>query len=615
MDYENVDETKVEPAEMMDMQIEANDIIIKMLENRIKALEEELKEKENEIENLKKKESLEALPETFQIPKHLSSVQKRHLKSLNGYKMIYKTKPNGAFAQNATAVHIHENEEEALGMKRMINNHIADNFDSHYKNFIALPYVEVVGVGKNARIVTKNTREELLEFLRSEESLYVYSNYHELCATANLYNIKISIFTYGGSEDHWKYITPDPNMVSKDDEKIGKHIPDMALYHNEDTHFDLLVKDDSRLAQLGLLAGAKTTIQMDEEEDNEDWQEVRTKRTNKNEIKGAEAEVDKEKLLLEGVSENEHEDDLVDEITLLGMKNGGHRRESPTEGSVENVNMFECKKCTSKFFSKSLFEVHQKNHDLKLACENCADTFKDEDELTEHLRTKHSQEEWNCMDCAFQASCASELMKHLRLKAHQPSINVTDKRKLFSDYRQCYTCKMDFDGYKNLMDHRRSLHPSKVKCRDYPNNCPHGIKCWFVHSEKDVNNEMLSDQFKCEPCDKIISGRNNFMIHRKTKHAATVPVCNLFKLNECKRSDEVCWFLHNNKEHKSMTYAEALRTNTQKNPRTIPEKDQVFQEVIGDTPPPENMQSVLEMMKRMYVRMENMDMKIQSLMK
>ena len=64
-----------------------------------------------------------------------------------------------------------------------------------------------------------------------------------------------------------------------------------------------------------------------------------------------------------------------------------------------------------------------------------------------------------------------------------------------------------------------------------------------------------------------------------------------------------------------MTYAEALRTNTQKNPRTIPEKDQVFQEVIGDTPPPENMQSVLEMMKRMYVRMENMDMKIQSLMK
>ena len=38
--------------------------------------------------------------------------------------------------------------------------------------------------------------------------------------------------------------------------KFGKWVPDMALYHSEDTHFDLLVKDDSRLALLGLLAGS-----------------------------------------------------------------------------------------------------------------------------------------------------------------------------------------------------------------------------------------------------------------------------------------------------------------------------------------------------------------------
>ena len=105
-------------------------------------------------------------------------------------------------------------------------------------------------------------------------------------------------------------------MVSEVDVKIGKHIPDMALYHNEDTHFDLLVKDDSRVAQLGLLAGAETTLHTDDK----DWQEEKTKRANKDRIKAAEADIDKEKLPLGGDSENDEKDDLVDEITLVGMK-------------------------------------------------------------------------------------------------------------------------------------------------------------------------------------------------------------------------------------------------------------------------------------------------------
>ena len=155
-------------------------------------------------------------------------------------------------------------------MKRKINNHTADNYDSYYKDFITLPYVEVVGVGKNAKIVTKNTREELLEFLRSEDSLLVYSNFQELYATANLYNINISVFTYGGSEDHWKFITPDPRMVTDSVNIVGKHIPDMALYHNEDTHFDLLVKDNSRIAVLGLLAGAIEDNNKGEVQENQD---------------------------------------------------------------------------------------------------------------------------------------------------------------------------------------------------------------------------------------------------------------------------------------------------------------------------------------------------------
>ena len=38
--------------------------------------------------------------------------------------------------------------------------------------------------------------------------------------------------------------------------KTGIEMPDMALYHSDDSHYDLLVEDDSRLAHLGLLAGS-----------------------------------------------------------------------------------------------------------------------------------------------------------------------------------------------------------------------------------------------------------------------------------------------------------------------------------------------------------------------
>ena len=104
MDFVSINEIESSSVEMLDMQVEANEIVVKMLENRIKVLEAELKIKEVEIENLKRKESQETSLKSSPIQKHLSSVQEKHINLLKGYRMIYKTKPNGACAQNASAV-------------------------------------------------------------------------------------------------------------------------------------------------------------------------------------------------------------------------------------------------------------------------------------------------------------------------------------------------------------------------------------------------------------------------------------------------------------------------------------------------------------------------------
>ena len=54
-------------------------------------------------------------------------------------------------------------------VKKRVNKHVADHWDTYYKNIIPLPFVETVGVGQQAKVVKKNTREEMLEFLYSDE--------------------------------------------------------------------------------------------------------------------------------------------------------------------------------------------------------------------------------------------------------------------------------------------------------------------------------------------------------------------------------------------------------------------------------------------------------------
>ena len=99
---------------------------------------------------------------------------------------------------------------------------------------------------------------------------------------ANLFNIKISIFTYGGLLDEWSKIYPDPELG---DAKLGKLIPDVALYHSFNCHFVLLVKEDSRLALLGLLADSSQANPKEENKvihkPGDDWQKLKNRKKSK----------------------------------------------------------------------------------------------------------------------------------------------------------------------------------------------------------------------------------------------------------------------------------------------------------------------------------------------
>ena len=106
----------------------------------------------------------------------------------------------------------------------------------------------------------------------------MYSDTQELIALANIFNIKINVFKYGEFGHLWSEIHPDPDMVGSVAELDYQNIvPDMFLYLSDDTHYDLLVKEDSRLAVLGPLAGVVDDNEKQADMSNE-WKTVNRKK-------------------------------------------------------------------------------------------------------------------------------------------------------------------------------------------------------------------------------------------------------------------------------------------------------------------------------------------------
>ena len=504
----------------------------------------------------------------FKIPNHLSTVHQNHLPSLHGFQMRYCAIPDGACLTNCLTAHISctDDEEERRINNRRVNHHIADNFDKYYVNKIALPYIETVGVGQHKRKVKCTTREEFLSFLRSEDSLCAFSNYQEIQAIANMLNITVNIFTYGIGGDvtrfEWREVGPDSEMADTAHFPRG-WIPDMHLYNSDQNHYDLLVSRDHRLALLGLIQLKKSSTK-----DNPSKQ-------------------DKISIISE-------------ETFLQDGKQSGHRRTSPLnapESLQRKPSWYSCNQCEAKLESNGLLIAHMQSHSdgHTFTCDDCEITFSDKMSLENHRQKDHSNsvpfEDWNCNDCSYQGHEAHILLKHLKITGHQPS-RLVEKRKIYSDYKECYTCKEEFDGYFNLMSHRKIVHPSEKKCRNFPANCKFEKECWYVHDElmetgdSKESSENVSWAFNCHLCEEKFVQRRDFMNHKKTNHEDKVNVCNNFINGNCSRNDESCWYKHQLKIINS------------------PPQDQDFQKAQGNSVPPNHLLQISQILANLLSKVE-----------
>ena len=156
------------------------------------------------------------------------------------------------------------------------------------------------------------------------------------------------------------------------------------------------------------------------------------------------------------------------------------------------------------------------------------------------------------------------------------------------------------------MNHRRDVHPSNKKCRNYPTSCTWGHSCWWKHQEPmdiDLVPDVRTWNFKCDLCDEKFIERNDFIMHKKKNHNNLIPPCEKFLKGECSRAEDRCWFNHG-----------AKVDDVQIGSLNSPSNEQVFHKAPQNSIPPDQATTILQTMKTLCMKVEKMEKKFQELL-
>ena len=209
-------------------------------------------------------------------------------------------------------------------------------------------------------------------------------------------------------------------------------------------------------------------------------------------------------------------------------------------------------------------------------------------------KTNHVEEggekikQYNCKDCPFQGENGLELKRHIQRTKHRPSEHI----------EECYTCKKEFSSYWDLMNHRKTEHPSSRPCRYFVNDeCRFDSeKCWYRHVDNSKHESReIELNLQCNVCDDNFNLRSDLMSHKKTKHPDKVSKCKLFSQGNCTSDENSCWFVHQTEQKED----EAMDTRDSTN-------ESVFHKAEEKTPP-DQMSSILTMIKRLSFQVEELE--------
>ena len=105
----------------------------------------------------------------------------------------------------------------------------------------------------------------------------------------------------------------------------------------------------------------------------------------------------------------------------------------------------------------------------------------------------------------------------------------------------------------------------------------------------------MSTEFPCKECEQIFNEKKELNKHMKVKHARSVQKCRDYEIGSCKRSNENCWFIH-----------EELTKQVEEASSEDVNEEQVFPKVQENLPPDQSKQ-IMEMLTKLSIKVKNLE--------
>ena len=480
--------------------------------------------------------------------------------------------------------------------------------------------------------------KKLVKYLEtSEEAGYMWTDSEDLAVISDMYQVKIKIITTRGEADKNPTVNNImPNEEMKEFSELKNvELGEMVLFHENNSHFNLIVSENSELAKLGSLSfraniGPLTLFSTEDEKEmdentkedsvDKDLKEIKAELSK---VKERNKYIENEFMKCKEELKNKTEENEKLKIEIKDLKEACHLSQN---NQLNDVHMKTLSYSSGR--SKSEFRTHKRSKhssEDSIRCKFCSKAFESIEQLSLHIKTEHSnkfnnqEKEFNCNDCCFQAkeekhyllvhtdernlNCnrcefvgitSSELSRHIEqlhmlqeLKCNICQIKVSSlgdlRNHTLKDHDthnsfRCQICGETFETKGTLMEHRKKEHRKTVAyCQNnLKGNCLFSdSKCWWIHDDQ-VDTDKKEDAFKCFICDESFRQKGLMMIHKKSKHIESTRYCNLYLDEKCRFKDETCWYKHEDKP-KNVSEEKVVNVATE---------NTVFQKVLEDLEPP-----------------------------
>ena len=118
----------------------------------------------------------------------------------------------------------------------------------------------------------------------------------------------------------------------------------------------------------------------------------------------------------------------------------------------------------------------------------------------------------------------------------------------------------------------------------------------------DESFKVEEQSFKCYICHVEFVTKGYFKKHKKLEHPINVKVCEKFLANKCERSEEKCWYTHEYSESSSLP-----------KPGSASAKSSGFHKAPKN-PPPDQLQTVMEAVNNLCLKVLSMEKRFTDLM-